>query len=109
MCFLLLRVELLVTELETSLGNILERNIPEILINTWISAQQYRRYSLPLLEMTEKDFIQRLCKEEDFITTGMELFDEDALSKVLRLLANLSEVEDLLLALLLVLEVLSLQ
>lgn len=64
------------------------------------------RHLLPLLEMTEEDLVQRLGKEEDFISTCMELLDEDALSEVLGLLADLSEVEDLLLALLLVFEIL---
>ena len=53
-----------------------------------------------------QDLVQRLHHEQHLIPARMQLLDEDALRQVLRAPAHLREVEDLLLALALVLDVL---
>lgn len=78
-----------IAKLETGLGSILERNV------------------LPSTKVSEKNLIQGFSEEKNLITTGVEFLNEYALSEVLRGLAHLGNVEDLLLALLHVLEVLT--
>jgi len=62
--------------------------------------------SLPSHHVAQKDLIQGLGQQEDLITTSVQLLDKQALSEFLGLLGHLGEVEDLLLALLLVFKVL---
>ena len=77
-----------ITELESSLGDILELEL------------------LPHFQVLHEDLVKWLSQEQHLISACMELLDKDTLRELVGSLAYVREVEDLLLALLAVLEVL---
>lgn len=59
------------------------------------TASLFIKYSLPLPEVLEEDLIQWVGQEEDLVTTGVELLDEDTVHQTVGTLAHIGDVEDL--------------
>lgn len=50
---------------------------------------------LVLAQVLHQNLVKRFRQKEDLVATGAQLLDEDTLGEVLRVLAHISEIEDL--------------
>lgn len=92
------RGQTFITEFETGLSNILERNTPANIImldDTTDNNICVNGCSLPLPKVLEQDLVQRISKEENLVTTGVKFLDEDTVHQAVGRLPHIGDVEDL--------------
>lgn len=85
----------LVTKFETCFGDVLERYSPWECSQYWAEKLIVWNALLPFAKVADKDFVQRLCKKENFVSTSMKPFNKNTLGEFLNIFSHLSKVENL--------------
>lgn len=84
-----------VSESQPGLCDILELYLPRRRPVASSLRTEGKIHSLPQPQVLDKDLIERVSQQEDFVATRMELLDEHALGEDLRGAAHVGDVEDL--------------